>query len=114
MIKEKSIAVYLILTILTCGLFGIVWFITLTDDVAYASDDHQLSGGMALLLTILTCGLYSIYWAYVMGKRVCDAKEKAGLRGTDNSVLYLVLCILSLNIVNYCLIQSELNEIANN
>lgn len=113
MIKEKSIAVNLLLTILTCGIYGLVWFITITDDVAYASDDHKISGGVALLLTIVTCGIYSIYWSYIMGKKVSEAKEKAGLRGTDNSVLYLVLCLLQLNIINYCLIQGELNEIAN-
>ena len=113
MIREKNIATCILLSIFTCGIYGIVWFITLTDDTSIASDDKSLSGGMALLLTIITCGIYKIYWNYVMGKRICEAKEKAGLRGNDNSILYLILCLCQLDIVNYCLMQSDLNDIAN-
>lgn len=108
---KKNIATQIILSIITCGIYGIVWFITLTDDAANASDDHSMSGGVALLLTIVTCGLYGIYWAYKMGKIMMAAKEKAGLAANDNSVLYLILQIFGLGIVNYCLIQSDLNEI---
>ena len=47
-----------------------------------------------------------------MGKNLCEAKDKAGLRGNDNAVLYLILSIFGLDIVNYCLMQSDLNDIA--
>lgn len=108
---KKNIATQIILSIITCGIYGIIWFITLTDDAANASDDHSMSGGVALLLTIVTCGIYGIYWAYKMGKIMAAAKEKAGLSSSDNSILYLVLQLFGLGIVNYCLIQSDLNEI---
>lgn len=39
-------------------------------------------------------------------------QKKKGLMASDNSILYLILCILGLGIVNYCLIQNELNEMA--
>lgn len=113
MINKRDIAVYILLTIVTCGLFGIYWFITLTDDTAIASDDNSMSGGVAFLLSIVTCGIYTIYWSYKMGKKLYDAKEKAGLNANDNSVLYLILSIIGLGIVNYCLMQSDLNDIAN-
>lgn len=113
MIREKNIATCILLSIFTCGIYGIVWFITLTDDTAVASEDKSLSGGMAFLLTIVTCGIYRFYWSYIMGKRIYEAKEKAGLNASDNAILYLILCLFQLDIVNYCLMQSELNEIAN-
>lgn len=113
MLREKNIATCILLSIFTCGIYGIVWFITLTDDTAVASEDNSISGGMALLLVILTCSLYRIYWSYITGKKLYAAKEKAGLRASDNSILYLILSIIQLDIVNYCLMQSELNEIAN-
>lgn len=112
MIKKRDIAVSVILTILTCGIYGIVWFISLTEDVGEASNDHSISGGVAFLLSIVTCGIYSIYWSYMMGKKMYDAKVNRGMRASDNSVLYLILNIFGLGIVNYCLLQSELNEIA--
>lgn len=113
MINEKNIATCILLTIFTCGIYGIVWFITLTDDTSSANEDSSLSGGMAFLLNLLTCGIYRIYWSYVMGKKIFEAKEKAGLHANDNSILYLILCLFQLDIVNYCLMQSDLNEIAN-
>lgn len=113
MIKERSIVTNILLSIFTCGIYAIVWFITLTDDASMASEDSSMSGATAFLLTIVTCGIYGIYWSYKMGKMLYTAKENVGLRAIDNSVLYLILSILGLGIVNYCLMQSELNDIAN-
>lgn len=109
-IKERNIAVCIILTIITCGIYGIVWFVSMTDDMKYASGDQSLSGGMAFLLTLITCGIYGYFWAYKMGKAGAVAKANRGMSGDDNSVLYLVLQILGLGIVNYCLIQNDLNH----
>lgn len=112
-IEKKDIAVAVILTIVTCGIYGLIWFVNLNDDVKAASGDESLqSGGMALLLTLITCGIYGIYWAYKMGKAMVEAKTKNGLSGDDNSVLYLVLEIIGLGIVAFCLIQNDLNSIA--
>lgn len=112
MIKEKSIVTNILLSVVTCGIYAIVWFISLTDDVCAASDDRSMSGGMAFLLTIVTCGIYGYYWAYQMGKLMIKAQEKNGIQVKDNSIIYLILQIFGLGIVNYCLIQSDLNEIA--
>ncbi len=113
MIKKKEIVTCIILTIITCGIYGIVWFVNLTDDAAKVSEDTDAtSGGMAFLLTLVTCGIYSYFWSYQMGKRIYNAKMKAGLTANDNSVLYLVLNLFGLGIVNYCLMQSDLNEMA--
>lgn len=112
MIKEKNIVTCIILSIITCGIYGIVWFINMTDDAAYANEDRDFSGGKAFLFSIITCGIYGLYWNYKMGKELYEAKEKKGMRASDNSVLYLILAILGLGIVNYCLIQSDLNDLA--
>ncbi len=112
-IKERNIAVCVILTIVTCGIYGIVWFVLMTDDMRYASGDQTLSGGMAFVLTLVTCGIYGIYWAYKMGKASAMAKANRGMPAEDNSVLYLILQLLGLGIVNYCLIQNDLNKMSN-
>lgn len=112
-IKERNIAICVILTIVTCGIYGIAWFIMMTDDMRYASGDQTLSGGMAFVLTLVTCGIYGIYWAYKMGKASAMAKANRGMPAEDNSVLYLILQLLGLGIVNYCLIQNDLNKMSN-
>ena len=110
--QERNIAVSIILTIVTCGIYGIYWFIVLTDEAKNESgDDSMMSGGLSFVLTLITCGLFGIYWAYKMGKALEMAKSKNSLQATDNSVLYLVLEIFGLAIVNYALMQNELNEI---
>lgn len=109
-IKERNIVVCILLSIVTCGIYGIVWFISLTDDMRYASGDQTLSGGKAFLLTLVTCGIYGYYWAYKMGKATAIAKANRGMPADDNSVLYLVLQFFGLAIVNYCIIQNDLNS----
>lgn len=38
MIQKRNIAMYIILSIVTCGIFGIYWFICLTDDSKLAAN----------------------------------------------------------------------------
>jgi hypothetical protein len=110
--QERDVAVGIILTIITCGIYGIYWFIVLTDETKEASGDSDLaSGGMALILTIITCGIYSFYWAYKMGKLLKIANEKHNIQSDDDSLIFIVLQIFGLGIVNYALIQNGLNGI---
>ena len=63
MLEKRNIAVEIILSIVTCGIYAIVWFIRLTNDVKSAAGDEKFqSGGVAFLLTLITCGIYGIIW----------------------------------------------------
>lgn len=111
--KEKNIVTAILLSIVTCGIYGIVWFVEMTNDAKTASNDQTFpSGGVAFLLTLITCGIYGIYWAYKMGELVKKAQQDRNLPVSDNSILYLILMIIGLGIVDYCLIQNDLNTIA--
>ncbi len=115
MVQKKDIVTSVILTFLTCGIYGIIWFVNLTDDVNLLSEEKgESSGAMCFLLSILTCGIYFIYWSYRMGQKLKIASENYGLVIADNSVVYLVLCILKLDIVNYVLMQDNINRIVEN
>ncbi len=109
----RNIGVAIILSIVTCGIYGIYWFIMMTDESNMLSDEQTASGGLAFLYSLLTCGIYSIYWSYKMGQKMADAGRKYNLPISDNSTLYLVLSIFGLSIVNYCLIQNDLNRFSN-
>ncbi len=113
-INQRNIGVSVILSIVTCGIYGLYWFIVLTDDTKNVSQDVQgASGGVALLLTLVTCGIYGYYWAYKQGERIDQAKAMRGIPTNGNSnILYLVLQIFGLGIVNYILIQDSLNKIS--
>lgn len=111
-VEKKDIVVNVLLSIVTCGIYSIVWFINLTDDCSKASGDDSMNGVTSFLLTIVTCGIYSWYWSYQMGKRISMAQGKRNLPQQDNSVLYLLISLLKFDFINYILIQSELNKLA--
>lgn len=114
MIQERNIVTCIILSIITCGIYGIYWEICLVNDLNVAADTpNDTSGGMVFLLSIITCGIYMLYWIYKAGEKVQAAQAKRGLPSDSNSgILYLVLSLVGFSIVSYCLIQNELNKMA--
>ena len=114
--KERNISLCILLSIITCGIYGIYWFIVMTDDVVRVSSakEYKTSGGTAFLFTLITCGIYGIYWYYQMGKSIYSAQTDKGLNANDNSILYLVLGLFGFGIISYCLIQNDLNKLIRN
>ena len=114
MIQERNIALCVVLSIITCGIYSIYWEVCVVNDLKVASDrPADQSGGMVVILSIVTCGIYAIYWAYTAGEKVQAAQAKHGLPSDQNqAIIYLILTIFGLGIVTFCLIQMELNKIA--
>lgn len=111
--QQRSIPMYIILSIVTCGLFGLYWFIVLTDETNEVTGQTQLaSGPMALILTIITCNIYGWYWAYKMGEKVDMIKAQNGQSSSNSGILFIILQALGLGIVNYALAQDALNHTA--
>ena len=109
--KQRSIPVCIILSLVTCGIYSLYWMVVLTDDANRLSGRQRPSGGTALLLTIVTCGIYGYYWAYQMGEALYNAKAQRGIAGSSNGVLYLILEII-FPIIGWCLMQDEINKLA--
>lgn len=111
MVKEKNIALCIILSIVTCGIYGIYWFVTLTDDTNTISGEAGTSGIVAFLLTAITGGIYGLYWAYKRGEMIDKAHQNRGEAASNGGVLYLILFIFG-GIIAYALIQNEINKFA--
>lgn len=106
-IEKREIAICVILSIITCGIYGIYWMIKLNDEInALAGDTQAQTGGMVFLLTIVTCGIYGWYWYYKMGEK-CDQIKQSS---SSSAILYLILGLFGLGIVNYCLMQDTINK----
>lgn len=111
--KKRNIGVSILLSIITCGIYALYWFVVLTDESNYASNHTAdgTSGGVSLLLNIVTCGIYGIYWGYKLGERVEEAKALRNIPSdSSTNILYLILCIFGLQIIVYALAQNELNK----
>ena len=114
-VQKREVATAIILSIVTCGIYAIIWMINLVDDVNRICNDEKSnqSGGTVFLLNIVTCGIYGIIWFYNAGDRMARAGQKYGIPIADNGTLYLLLCIFGLSIVDYCMVQSDLNKFSN-
>lgn len=110
-IPVRSIITAIILSLVTCGIYAIYWFVCLTDEMnAVSGRKNDTSGGLAFILSLVTCGIYSYFWAYKMGeKRDIVANEKG-----SSGILYLILQFLGLGIVVYCLAQDTINKAVGN
>lgn len=80
-LQERNIVVVILLTILTCGIYGIYIFFVFNSEVQRQA---QIEGvqtqprgpGMALLLTIITCGIYGIVYQYFIAKALNEIGKK--------------------------------------
>lgn len=112
MIKRRDIVVAIILSIVTCGIYSIVWFVKLTDEINIVSNHTtDVSGGMSILLTIVTCGIYGWIWYFKMGEKLDEASTVRGMPAQSRGILYLVLGLFGLGIVSYALMQDSLNKL---
>lgn len=110
---SRNIVTCIVLSIITCGIYGIYWMVVMNDDSKKAANDpNGATGATFVLLCLFTCGIYSIYWYFNMGKRMQTAMQNAGLQAEDRSIMFLILTLVGLGIVNMVLIQNDLNTIA--
>lgn len=112
-VQNRNVAMQIILTLVTCGIYGIVWFILMVDDVNTVSrKEGAMSGVMVLLLSIITCGIYGLIWYYQAGQVIDQARSERGELPGSSGILYLILALFGLSICSMALIQNELNKIA--
>ncbi|MBR1663893.1 MAG: DUF4234 domain-containing protein [Ruminococcus sp.] len=111
-IQKRDLVKAIIFTIITCGIYGIYWFIKITDETNHiVGDANGTNGTTAFILTLVTCGIYGYFWAYKQGEKIEAAKSAKGLPPSNLPVLYLILEIVGLGIVNFALMQNELNSL---
>lgn len=115
-IPVRNIPLYVILSLITCGIFGLYWLYSLATDLNTAADTpNDANGVMVIILSFVTCGIYSLIWMYKAGEKVASIKRRRGeLDGGNTGIMYLLLILFGFGIIDYCLIQSELNMHATN
>ena len=115
-VKEKSIGLCVVLSIVTCGIYGIYWLYTIAHDLNdLCESQNQEKGaepGLVVVLGIVTCGIYSLYYLWKAGKMVASLTRSNGQHPSDDSIVLMVLSLLQLSLVSYCILQSHINGFA--
>ncbi|HWP91514.1 MAG TPA: DUF4234 domain-containing protein [Thermodesulfobacteriota bacterium] len=107
---KSGIAKYVILSIITLGIFNLYWQYKQMRFVNTVAGEERFSFVRYLIFTIITCGIYHLYYEYVMGREITMLQEKHGLsKSEDLPAISIVLAVLGLTIVTDAIQQREIN-----
>ena len=93
---DRGLASYIILSIITCGIYGYYFIYKMAHDVNVACDgDGENTSGLVafILLSMITCGIYAWYWYYKLGNRLANNAGRYGLGIQENGTTVLMWCI---------------------
>ena len=88
---------YIVLTIVTCGIYSFFFIYKLAEDVNTACNgDGEETAGLVkyMLLSIITCGIYSLIWLYKLGNRLSANSYRYGLSIQENGTTILMWYVL--------------------
>ena len=106
-LEKRNIVTCIILTFVTCGIYGIYWGVKMAKDAVKVKDVND--DGLAEILLVIFLPFIGFFLAE---RKLDEGCRAAGIDHKDNSILYLILGIVGLGIVDYCLMQNDLNKIA--
>ena len=106
-IKVRNIVSYILLTLVTCGIYGIYWTVMIAREAVSVKDPADNA-----LLEIILMLFLPFVGIFMTEKKFAEGCAARGVAHTDNSILYLVLGLVGLGIVGMCMLQNDLNKIA--
>ena len=112
-IKKRSVALAILFSIITCGIYGIYWQVSMVNSVNAVSKKENAKGGVVVfLLSLITCSIYWLYWIFKAGDTIDAAKTANGTPTSNRGLVYLLLSIFGLGLVAFAIMQSDLNGLA--
>ena len=90
---DRSLLMYILLSIVTCGIYSWFFIYQLVRDVniACAGDGQKTAGLIKLiLLSIVTCGIYTYIWYYSLGNRLQQNAPRYGMMFPENGTTVLM------------------------
>lgn len=106
-LKVRNPITCLLLSIITCGIYGIYWAIVIARDAVSVKDPSD-SGTLEIILMLFL----PFIGFYLCEQKLTEGCAAQGIPHKDNAILYLILGLVGLGIVNYFMMQSDLNKIA--
>ena len=108
---ERSPAMVVVLGIVTCGIYTLIWYYQTTEELRIATGDDSIKPGLDIVLTFVTCGIWWVYTDYRNAKKVYELSQRMGLGRSDQAMVVLLVDLFA-TVVTPALLQAEYNEIA--
>ena len=90
---DRSILMYILLNIVTCGIYGLyaTYLMAKEVNIACAGDGKNTAGLLQyILLSIVTCGIYGWIWSYQLGNRLAENAPRYGFSFSENGTTVLM------------------------
>ncbi|MFM2132819.1 MAG: hypothetical protein RL156_100 [Bacteroidota bacterium] len=101
----------IILSIITCGIYGLIWQNRRFEIYNAWLGRYQFSFWKWLGIGLVTCGIYFIYTEYIVARSLNEVQRRNGFEvETNYPLLFVILSITGLSIVAHCIEQSEINS----
>lgn len=94
---DRSLIAYILLNLITCGIYGWYFLYALARDVnVVCAGDGKTTAGLVklILLSFITCGIYSFFWYYNLGNRLSANAPRYGLNFQENGTTVLLWMVL--------------------
>ena len=105
-----SVGTSVILSIITCGIYGLVWQYKQMKVLNSWLNRKEYSFGKWLLLSIITCGIYGVYNEYKMARGIIEVQQQNNLLVNNVATICLIMTLIGLGIVSMAIQQSEINR----
>ncbi len=110
MLKNRNIALVIVLGIVTCSIYLFYWLYVTADALEQQGQAGGQSAMIILILSIVICPVGFLLFGMSANDNLNNIKAQKGIEQADNKVLYIVLGIL-IPIVLVCLVQNEINKL---
>lgn len=96
---NRSLVTYIVLSIVTCGIYGYYFLYTMARDVNIMCEgDGEATSGLVvfIVLSFVTCGFYALYWYYKLANRLATNAPRYGLNFQENGTTVLMWYLIGL------------------
>lgn len=107
---NRSVATVIILTIVTCGIYGLYWLYVTADGLENYGRTGSISPVVQLVLAIFIPVAGFVFFAIAANDNLNSIRAQRGLMAVDNKVAYILLGLF-IPIVLMGLVQNEINNI---
>lgn len=108
-IKERSLVAYYLFSILTLGIYAIVFWHKLAKDVdtlCEGDGKKTMKYIPSLLLSIITGSIFGLVWKCKLANRLNDNAERYGLRFSESGALVVIYSIFGLVLGHFIIIKN--------